>query len=67
MFMKTKETSRVLNVAKPFIKSKNLNIIFWQFMKALEAILVNSVAKIQATLPTEFPINFSGQFLAKFG
>ena len=45
MFMKDNVTMLVRNVVKLFTKNKNLNIIYWQYMKVLKNSVVNFVRK----------------------
>ena len=45
MFMKDNVTMLVRNVVKLFTKNKNLNIIYWQYMKVLKNLVVNFVKK----------------------
>ena len=45
MFMKDNVTMLVRNVVKLFTKNKNLNIIYWQYMKVLKNLVVNFVRK----------------------
>ena len=45
MFMKDKGTMLVRSVVKPSTKNKNLNIIYWQYMKVLRSSVVSFAKK----------------------